>query len=169
MFKIERWLAKTYNTNVDNIKNILKNEKATTYLIVWSTFEQKIFEGFMKKEKILNKAEKYSEFYDLLNVDEITRNFHLRYQDKKKFKNLSYRENNMVEIEEILSKQYNTLSNVEKLQLLFYVSYRYRNNIFHGNKGVLAWDKYTTQINDCILFMASLVDNCESKRVGVKK
>lgn len=159
MLKIEEWLAKIHNTNVDNIKNILKDEKATTYLMVWSTFEQKIFAGFMTKNKISNAAKRYSQIYDLLNIDDIAKRFHSRYQNKMNFKHLRHNETNTVEIEKILSKQYDTLSNTEKVHLLFYVSYRYRNNIFHGNKGVLAWNRYTQQINDCILFMISLIDN----------
>lgn len=56
-----------HNTNIDDIKNILKDEKATTYLMIWSTFEQKIFNGFMTKNKISNAAKRYSQFYDFFD------------------------------------------------------------------------------------------------------
>lgn len=156
---IRKWLAQVNGTNLKNIQNILKDEKATTYLMVWSVFEQNIFDGYMTKDKISNKAKEYSDKYELLNVDDIVFHFHGRYQDKENFNHLKHGDNNISKYVEILEKEEENLSSTEKLQLMLYVCFRYRNNIFHGNKGVLSWSKYTPQINNCINFMMALVNN----------
>lgn len=154
---VKKWLAKHFSTNQNNISSILKDEQATSYLLIWSVFEKEIFDGYMKNEKIKDKAKYFSDYYNDLNVEEIVQKFYNRYQDKKLLKNLRHKDRG-IEIESILSKDYLTLSSTEKLQLLFYVSFRYRNNIFHGNKGVLSWTKFTEQINDCIKFMITIID-----------
>ena len=155
--EIKSWLAKILLTTEINIDNILNEEKATTYLWVWSIFEQKVFNGFVKKVDLKTKAKELSSNYDLLGLDDIIRKFHKRYQDKDIFRHLKHDENSK-SIEDQLSKEFNTLTNEEKLYIALYVAYRYRNNIFHGNKGVLSWVHYTEQINDCITVMIKITD-----------
>lgn len=150
-------LAKHYDTDVENIKKAISNEKATTYLIVWSIFEPSISNGFVKLKDIKEIAQKYSDSYLSLNIDSITKKFHDRYQDNKKFSNLIHNQSNS-SITKILSKQYSDLKDSEKMELLLFVVYRYRNNIFHGNKGVLSWQHYTEQIEDCLAFMTKMIE-----------
>ena len=119
---VEEWLANIYKTDVANIKNILKNERATTFLMVWSVYEQEKFNGYMKKEKISCAAKKYSRFFDLLDIEQAAKSFHTRFQDKKKFQHLIHNEKDVSEFEKNLSKPYEELSREEKLYLLFYVS-----------------------------------------------
>ena len=57
------------------------------------------------------------------------------------------------------------LSDEEKLVLMIYVVYRYRNNIFHGNKGIESWSHYTSQIELYLDFMMSILD-CAEKHKG---
>lgn len=37
-----------------------------------------------------------------------------------------------------------------------YIVYRYRNNMFHGNKGLESWLQFEEQIKDCITVMKKL-------------
>lgn len=151
------FLAKHYDTDVENIKETFSNEKATTYLVVWSIFEPSVSNGFLKIKDIKDIAQKYSSKYSSLNIDSITKKFYDRYQDEKKLRNLVHSQSNP-NIKEILSKQYSDLQAGEKMELLLFVVYRYRNNIFHGNKGVLSWQHYTEQIDDCLAFMMKMID-----------
>ena len=61
--KIINWLAQVNETNTENIKNILENESATQYLMVWSVFEQKVFkEGYMQKKIFQRKLKNITMF-----------------------------------------------------------------------------------------------------------
>ena len=158
------WMAQHFKTDQENIKNILKSERATTYLLIWPIFEQDIFNGFMKVGDIMAVSSKFSCHYSDLDVEEIARKFHARYQDSTKYKHLIHKNPNN-DITVILKKKFDDLSECEKLQLLFFVAYRYRNNIFHGNKKVLAWNHYTEQIDDCMKFMTEILDVNSQKNI----
>lgn len=154
---IKTWLAKVLLTTETNIDNILNEEKATTYLLVWSIFEQKVFNGFVKKADLQEKAKELSANYSSLGLDDIIRKFHKRYQNKDNFRHLKHDEKGK-SIEDQLIREFDAITNEEKLHIALYVVYRYRNNIFHGNKGVLSWVHYTEQINDCIIVMIKITD-----------
>lgn len=135
----------------------MREEKATTYLWVWSIFEQQVFNGFVRFPDLQNKARELSGNFNLLGIDSIVNKFYSRYQNQKAFNNLKHKENAQI-IKELLSKDFNMLTDEQKILLVLYVAYRYRNNIFHGNKGVMAWVHYTEQINDCITVMMKITD-----------
>jgi hypothetical protein len=54
------------------------------------------------------------------------------------------------DLEKIFSKKLNELDTYETTFMLLVVIYRFRNNIFHGNKGVQSWLVYREQIDLCI-------------------
>lgn len=62
-------------------------------------------------------------------------------------------------MENILKKKKECLTDNEKMQLALYVLYRYRNNIFHGNKGARSWNQYIEQIDQCVKTMAFIIDD----------
>lgn len=154
---IKRWLAKSLSTSQTNIDNIMREEKATTYLWVWSIFEQRVFNGFVRFPDLQNKAKEISGDFNSLGIDSIVNKFYSRYQNPKTFNNLKHKENAQI-IKELLSKDFDILTDEQKMLLVLYVAYRYRNNIFHGNKGVMSWVHYTEQINDCITVMMKITD-----------
>lgn len=158
------WLASYFQTTTKFVDEMLKDEKATTYLLVWPIFEQKLFNGFMKQVDIQSAASKYAVYYGELNADVAVQHFHDRYQDSRRYKNLRHNDS-ATYITKILSQKIADLSNEDKLVLLIYVVYRYRNNIFHGNKGIASWSNYTTQINLCLDFMMAMLD-CAEKHKG---
>lgn len=51
-----------------------------------------------------------------------------------------------------------------KLKLILFVVYRFRNNIFHGNKGVNSWIQYTEQIRHCVQVMKVLISQYQSHK-----
>ena len=151
------WLAEYYDIGRQDVDNILKDEKATSYLLVWSIFEQDIFKGFMKACDIITVSKTFERWYSDLDVDDIAKSFHSRYQNNDNYRHLFHDADNG-NFKEIINKSFTDLSGDEKLIMLFFVSYRYRNNIFHGNKKVLAWTRYTKQIEDCLYFMTNIID-----------
>jgi len=87
---------------------------------------------------------------------EFGRYFHSRYQNKKRYKNLIHKRNSK-EFEGIISTQFDILSDYQLIFMLLFVVYRFRNNIFHGNKGVESWLKYKEQIDFCRRIMQSII------------
>lgn len=166
--KAKEWLAQYHNVTLQDIDNLLKDEKATSYLLVWSIFEQDIFNGFMKINDIKKVSEEFAKFYQNLDVDNIAKKFHLRYQNKDNYRHLIHKQDN-TDFKTIIQKTFANLSTNEKLEMLFFVAYRYRNNIFHGNKKVLSWAKYTEQIKDCIIFITSIIDLNKKEQIIKEK
>ena len=72
------WLASYFQTTTKFVDEMLKDEKATTYLLVWPIFEQKLFNGFMKQVDIQSAASKYAVYYSELNADAAVQHFHDR-------------------------------------------------------------------------------------------
>ena len=73
------WLASYFQTTTKFVDEMLKDEKATTYLLVWPIFEQKLFNGFMKQVDIQSAASKYAVYYGELNAYVAVQHFHDRY------------------------------------------------------------------------------------------
>ena len=151
------WLAHFYDTDTRNITSLLDCQIATTYLLIWPVMEQNLFSGFMKQDKIAETAERYVAHYSEMKIEKDVKYFYDRYQDRRLYRNLKHG-TYYTEIDEILRKNYNTITPVEKLQLMIFVVYRYRNNIFHGSKGIDSWLQFSDQIEKCISFMMKIVD-----------
>lgn len=130
-------------------------ELVSSFLIVWALFEQKLFDGYVQKCKIHGCAQKFAGVE--LDVEEMARHFHERYQVTEYKHNLLHGDN-YEGFDTILGNEYDNLLNQDKLQLLIYVTYRYRNNIFHGSKGLMSWAQFSVQITYCINFMICLLD-----------
>ena len=82
-----------------------------------------------------------------------------RYQnDEKKLKNLEGKTTNGdLRIKNYIGKL--SVNSCSQLQFLVYIVFRYRNNIFHGNKGALTWLRYEEQIEKCTEIMLLLLEN----------
>lgn len=57
------------------------------------------------------------------------------------------------------------ISDMKPEDMVFFVAfvvYRYRNNMFHGNKGIHSWLQYGEQIRLCTEAMQAFVSHAES-------
>lgn len=154
---VRRWVEEIYKVRGGAIEELYTSKIGLDFLIVWSIFETECFGKFMKVsdiEKICNKLEEANITKSLQKQVE---HFHSRYQDKGRLKHLVHKQENEI-FKKILEKATNDLEEKDKLYLLIYVVYRYRNNMFHGNKGVRAWLYYTKEIQYCITIMQRVVD-----------
>ena len=154
----DQWLADYLEQDQLQVERLLRSKMATRFLIAWSLFESRCFEGFVTVDKL-------SAFADRVTNDdafrkevflESGRHFHIRYQDKQRYKHLMYKQK-CPELEGILSTQFDALSDHQLVFMLLFVVYRFRNNIFHGNKGVESWLRYKEQIGFCLGVMQSLI------------
>jgi hypothetical protein len=152
---VKIWLANYLKVPINKIEKIGEPNVAG-FLIVWTIFEQNSFEGFLKPKAIIPFAQKHAEVLSPL-INQYAEYFHQRYQDPKKYKNLKHEDAN-AEIDNVLVKSYVNLTDYEKVLLTLYIVYRYRNNIFHGNKGVMSWLKYKNQIEMCVNVMTIIID-----------
>lgn len=162
--EVKNWLAQYYDVTKETIGDVLKDEKATSYLLVWGIFEQIIFNGYMRINEIQTVSGKFENYYVNLDVDDIAQKFHSRYQDNNNYRHLVHGQDN-ANFRSIIGKQFEDVTEKEKLAMLFYIVYRYRNNIFHGNKNVKAWTRYTEQIQDCITFITAIIDLNKKEQV----
>ena len=152
--EVENWLAKYYETSLSEIPKLIKSEEATSFLLIWSLFESKIANGYFQKSQISTISSKIS---DLSNIEIHVEYFHDRYQDSQKWNNLKHQDNAPV-YDAIRLKNFESISDTEKLTFILYVVFRYRNNIFHGNKGIDSWLKYQSEIQKCILVMIEMLN-----------
>ena len=67
------------------------------------------------------------------------------------------------EIMDIIGSEKSKITTNQKMLFILYVVYRYRNNIFHGTKGVESWIKYKFQIEKCVNVMMEILNKVEAK------
>lgn len=152
------------------VADMLQNELATVFLLVWPIMEQKLFDGTAtnSKEKdnnFWNFSKRNRTLFDGSRMNEAAKYFHKRYKENDKYYQNLLAEPHKVRgnspFDNILKKNYygsKGLHDHEKLYLLLFVTYRYRNNIFHGNKEINAWKDYSKEMAYCIDFMIALID-----------
>ncbi len=161
-----QWFASYLNADKSEVRRLLDNKSANQFLMVWSVFESVCFGGFIRFREI----SEYSNQVGLCNPSvatellDVAKYFHERYQDKKLYGNLMHKDKSE-EMERILKKNFDTLETDKIIFVLIVVVYRYRNNIFHGNKGVSSWLQFTEQIDKCRLVMQKLIDVSEKQPV----
>ncbi len=153
---LKTWLSNYLSISKEEIEQIGKPDVAG-FLIVWTLFEQKSFNGFIKKSDIIPFAKKHASILSPL-FQKHANHFHNRFQDSTMYRHLRHNDT-LVEIDTILAKNFSLLNDEDKVTLTLYTLYRYRNNIFHGNKGVLSWMSYKEQINLCANAMTIIIDN----------
>jgi hypothetical protein len=67
-------------------------------------------------------------------------------------------------MEAMVQKQLDSFLGWERLYFLGIVAYGFRNNMFHGNKGVESWLRYTEQIRLCTDTIGHFVSHAEHRR-----
>jgi hypothetical protein len=153
------FLIKYFNDNrvgKEQITKLLKTETATNFLLIWSIFESKCFNGFCRDDLIVKYNDVFTDKKIKKDFEKLVQVFHNRYQDKNKWKNLCYKNENK-NVTDIKNKRYEDLTEEEKLIFGLYVVFRFRNNIFHDNKKLDSWLAYKEQINNCISMMLNIM------------
>jgi hypothetical protein len=161
------WLSRLFGHSESQVRQLLKDETALHFLIAWSLLESKCFGGYMNANNIEAYAKNKSTTLDLSNLRNIGSYFHGRYQNKNLFNNLMHAKKiKKIKPEEerlvsLLGRPYSELTAEDVIFFITFVIYRYRNNIFHGNKGVTSWLMYREQIQFCIQVMQVMISDAE--------
>lgn len=156
IYNLKAWLASYFIIKETEVESYFRNENVSGFLIMWTILEQKLFDGFVLPNKFETfstaNSSKWNQEFEIEFVY-----FHDRYQNKDIFQNLCHGDRNL-KVNEIINSLPTNINTNDKLLFLLYVVYRYRNNIFHGNKGVDSWIIYSTQIGKCVQIMKYLLD-----------
>lgn len=157
---VYEWLAKTLSIDRWLVSETIRNQMATVFLLIWPILENKIFKNSMSHEQINRIAESILGKIPKRELDEISSHFHKRYQDRRKYlKLINEQRYNWGKIERIIEKPFYRVREDEKIVLMIFVTYRYRNNIFHGIKSIQQWNNFSNEIQQCIRFMLLLGDS----------
>lgn len=162
------WLGTLLGHSEREINDLLDDESALQFLITWSIFESKCFHGRLKVGSIKYYADATAPSINSSALQDDAEYFHSRYQNGIFFKNLIHESSIDSGMPALIKKSFTELSTADKLFFLVFVVYRYRNNIFHGNKGVQSWLQYRDQIRRCTQVMQALVTHAERSAPTMK-
>ena len=167
MSSFSQWLAQILNKSDVEIQMLLRNETAFQFLISWSIFESKCFTGYMQIKSIEGFAKRIiSESFLEENIEAPFSHFHQRYQDDRKLLNLLHGEKTSKAVTQsfkrCLSIPKSEVSPTDKVFFVACVVYRYRNNMFHGSKGVQSWLSFENQIRLCTSAMQTFLLHAEA-------
>lgn len=164
-----QWLADIFETDASEVETLLGDKTASQFLIAWSLLESKCLSGFVKAEDIQSFAKGLptGETLATSSIREHAQYFHCRYQDQTLFMNL-VRDDKLParrgspnklrkDVDHIVTMAFDQLNAVQTIVFCTFVVYKFRNNIFHGNKGVRSWLNFSAQIDRCTLVMQELI------------
>jgi hypothetical protein len=164
------WMAKTLAMSKHDAGSLLENKQAFHFLIAWSLFETRCFEtrlAFNKLKGFSNMvADRHPLVSELLSCHAL--HFHNRYKNGSLLKGLTNTDNQALrDLTNLVKKPFDRLCPSEIVFLVVAVVYRFRNNMFHGNKSVDTWWQYGEEMKLCIHSMQVLVsDDCKLGTVG---
>ena len=166
------WLAKQLKAqSKEDIQKVCDEKYALYFLMTWNIFEKTLFDSDCRMGKALSASdligklavkfdsqeqaalcrffERYKNFvessryvHELFNKTQDGKDVFTSCLEKERFSDL--------------------LAEKEKaVKFALCIIIRYRNNMFHGNKGVSSWLAYRQQINDCTCLMQHFISKNE--------
>lgn len=149
----KKWITRELKIKEKDFEKVLIPENSLFFLIVWSLFESKCCDGSARIEKVKKENIK---FQKMISIDDYYHHFHDRYQNKELLKNLKLGKKERTIFEELLNIKEN--DEINKHIFCLIVLIRYRNNLFHGNKNPINWERYETEFRLLISMMMGLID-----------
>lgn len=150
------WIAKKLECKDSDLEELFSDRFSLSFLMTWVLFEKRCFNGYIRQADIIT----FDSSRVILNskMKLHFEYFHDRYQDVTKYRQLVHGKN-VSFIDGLISSEKDNISDKDALRFLIYVVYRYRNNMFHGNKGLQSWICYKDQIEHCIEVMKYVCDS----------
>lgn len=160
------WLADILHEHKSDVSRLLLDETALHFLITWSLFESKCFSGFLKAKCLGPFADQaVQEGFAPLTISGQLDHFHSRYQNGEKLLNLLHDEKPsgavVADFKRCLAIPVASLAARDHVFTVVFVIYRFRNNMFHGNKRVESWLRYREQISICTGTMQKFITHAE--------
>ena len=165
------WLASHLTTGndlktVEWVKETLRQQRVTTFLLVWPIMERDCFDRNLNVRSVRAFSQNHANLYPIINndntIDCMLMHFHNRFGglNNQKFSLLAGDRPIPTKIHHFFTSS-DSLPNSDdnlKLHVMLYVTERYRNNIFHGNKLFESWTSVSDELDYCITFMMRLID-----------
>lgn len=129
------------------------------FSIIWNIFETKFFEQDAKQAKIESVADEYKKKLDLSIYEDTCKFFHNRYKSADFLKGLFTKDEDAL-FSSIRNTDYDKIDTKDKIYFVLTVAFRFRCNLFHGNKVI---DKLNEQIMPIKLITAFLIKFLEFK------
>lgn len=168
---VYNWLASHLSTgndhrSVDWVKETLRQQRVTTFLLVWPIMERDCFERDLNGNSVRDFSQNYANLYSKINnddtIDYMLKHFHKRFGGlNNQRRDLLAGDRPIPENVRCFFTSNNSLPQSDdklKLHAMLYITERYRNNIFHGNKLFESWTNVSNELDYCITFMMRLVD-----------
>ena len=161
--KFEGWLAALLGQSETEVESLLRSTMALHFLIAWSLFESKCFGGCQSFAKLDEFADRLvnKEAFVAANVSGASEHFHKRYQEASLYKHLMQKQKSP-RMDALVKAPFASLPEQDIVFLMAATACRFRNNMFHGNKGVGSWLQYETEIELCTISMRRFVSHAES-------
>ncbi len=162
--RFEQWLATLLAQPETEVRRIVQDPTALHFLITWSLFESKCFAGFVTKIGIEPFAKRLNdERFDSDLIAPHAAHFHARYQDPDRYRNLMHGQTSN-KLDTVIRSPKDQMVAEDLIFLVAFVVYRFRNNMFHGNKRVQSWLGYREQIGLCTDAMQIFISHAEARR-----
>jgi len=151
----ELWLGQLLQQSSYSVRTLLNDPTALHFLIAWSLFEAKCFKGEFGAQKLLGATAPMASPPGDSAAELLTaaRHFHARYQNQSLSAGLAPPDKVPKSVQarwnEILVKVFDELGTEDIVFLNAFVASRFRNNMFHGVKGIDDWLQYRTEIEHC--------------------
>ena len=155
---VYNWLSRMLLIDTGLVPEVIKNQIATVFLLIWPIIETKIFNNDMSHAKIKSMAGNVKNKISDVDLENIFLHFHDRFQDDNKYEELRHG-HKWSKIDYILQDPPERVSKKNRIIFMIFVVYRYRNNIFHGTKTIRTWSNFSKEIQLCIKFMILLGNN----------
>lgn len=152
------WFAGYLGQSPIQVERLLRDKTAVRFLIAWSLVEPRCFNGFATGKGLHEHCTRIvnEEGFNPSALIPIIEHFHARYQDKNLLANLMH-DKMHPDIKSLLDRTVTSLTNAEKMFFVVSVVFRFRNNIFHGSKGVASWLAFKPHIEHCTKVMQTLI------------
>ncbi|QZN76189.1 hypothetical protein [Paenibacillus sp. DR312] len=163
--EIEQWVKNKLKCRREDMEMLFKSKTARNFLIIWNIFEIELFNKYCTLALLGDVASKLSRSERIDELQGAIEYFHERYYgDKEKYRHLKNNQRPVEVPDKVASSLFSDCSIEEKIHFLLFVLFRYRNNMFHGNKGLHTWLQYDKQIQSCTKTMCIIIDMYEEFR-----
>jgi len=162
ILEIEQWVKDKLECRPEDMDRLFNSKTARNFLIVWNIYEIELFNKYCTLALLGDVALKLSRSTRIRDLQGIIEYFHDRYyNDKEKYRHLKNGRKPVEIPDEVVSSPLSRCSIEQKIHFLLFVLFRYRNNMFHGNKGLINWLQFDEQIRSCTKAMCIIVDMYE--------
>ena len=163
------WLAEQLEAkSKEDIQKLCNKKHALYFLMTWNIFEKTLFDSDCRMGKALSASDligKLAVKFDSQEQAALCRFFE-RYKNSSEYVRRLFdttKEGKDVFASYLKKENFSDLlAEKEKaVKFALCIIIRYRNNMFHGNKGVSNWLAYRQQINDCTCLMQHFISKNE--------